>query len=298
VTNHVEGRRALRRSTAERTLERFCEVTGSDDEPEPKEAEGTSTRIEEVHPMGRRMVGYDSASSPVSTGRICGYYRDLTPPWVSPSSSAIPRRPVSDVRRCETNPKGNAEGSDQSAYTTQRPVTSYGTGSVSWPMLTGRTEDYRARASTSFDSCINHSRPTPPGLWSYESTDTPVRATVHRWYEKPLAPRPPAAVYGALEEESAERALELWNILDRPRIYGPAHPRDGFAGASVAMARKGRRFAVALMGKRPFPAARQEQKSHERARRHRGNPVLAPEAEFLRAEHAYVCRREELLKSR
>ena len=106
-----------------------------------------------------------------------------------------------------------------------------------------------------------------------------------------VGPRPPAAGFGADGAKRASEALELWNMLDNPAGNGPESPETLFSPSTVALKKKGERFVESLVRKGSFAVARQGQKIHERACRHRGVEVFPPERELMRAISRYkACR--------
>ena len=108
----------------------------------------------------------------------------------------------------------------------------------------------------------------PPGLQSvpYDGGE----GVVPRFVGGRPGLRPPAACFGVDDARKPVEASDLRNTLDNPTEDSPMCLGNLFAPATITLAKKGRRFVGDLVRKQSFSASRQEQKSHERACRHRG----------------------------
>ena len=115
---------------------------------------------------------------------------------------------------------------------------------------------------------------SPPGL------------TVHSlsWPSIPPIPRrevrPPAAVFNGHRAGNAEEAVKLLDLLERPTEDAPMDPEEHCSQAVVNLAKKGRKFAEALLEHRDFATARQVMRSHRRAMTYNRVNTVEPAEEY------------------
>ena len=306
-----------------------CSLYGSDSEDEYSEMDtGVRTRITDIREVDEDelfeetqsatsmlsrtcrseggLVG-ESDDTEVNSSQIRNYYEDIRLQRPTRSITSFPRRPAVPEEKAPT-PKSGGEllvrGSTPDVLegkgvvrNVDKPRMLMGKGRT-LEMLNDRNMPmymHNVAVTPSLPGCWRGPSPVfgmqsnmnPPGLGFARGKAN--EGTTPRYSGGKIGVRPPAARFGEEDAKRAREALRLWNIIEEPANGKPIPLGEMFKEAVFALAKKGRKFVESLVRKGSFAAARQDQKSYERACRHHGQEVLSSEEDFLRALQKYEC---------